>query len=204
MRFMLLSVIIAALILLSPVLFASSNLDSIFSAPLQTSQQRVNLTLFYPFDYSKVKFTYSNGSLDSDDIYVLTYYNTTGLIASVQNASSISDIYNAVRQFDINLSQEGLVNCQVSTSAFKIAFLNSPLAKEKENYTLMKAFVNDGYDAHRFIILSNSNGNFVIDPLWGMNENLSQSVETNSNFFYNDPSSPNYRGKVDQVSVFFN
>ena len=231
MHFRLVQALAALLLLIIPHTYAFSE-DYIFSSPLQKPIERtykvilntgllsfmgifvetkeeiiteriINLSLLYPFDPNEVELKSSGLSLDRDDSYLVRYYDTQELIAQAKNASSISDLYDAVREFNVNLARKGIGNCRISTSAFKIAFLNSPLANRSNDYKLMKAFVEDGYNAHRFIILSNKNGNFVIDPFWGKNKNMSDSVKTYSASFFDDTSAANFRGLVKKVDTFY-
>jgi hypothetical protein len=123
-------------------------------------------------------------------------------VACAQNATSVDSVYECTKEFN-----RGGGSCRTSTAAFKIAFLNSPLAKEKQGYKLAKAFVKDSVrplNAHRFIFLSNGNGNYVIDPYWGMFENLTTSVKKNTALFYDNPTSKNYRSIVYKVDFFYN
>jgi hypothetical protein len=167
-------------------------------------ERELNITLVYPFGRIE---TLNNGiKYDADDLYLVSNYDTSKLVKCGKNATSINDIYNCTIKFNADLYKKKQGNCRTSTSAFKIAFMNSPLAANNSgaNFKLMKAFVKGaGYNAHRFIVLSNRNGNFVIDPYWGQNEDLSTAVKKYSNSFYNETNASNYRYLVYKVDYFY-
>jgi hypothetical protein len=164
-------------------------------------ERKANLTKLYPLDMGVKK---TQGKLDGDDMYLTGNYNTSALLTCSANATSINDIYGCAKAFNKQLQSEGYGNCRLSTSAFKIAFLNSPLAGQRNGYKLMKAFAqtDGGMSAHRFIILSNKEGNFVIDPFWGAGEDLNASVGRYTAAFFDDAGSANYRGSVYKIDVF--
>ena len=168
-------------------------------------EKEMNITLVYPFN-SNVKVYNDGYKYDSDDLYLINNYQVSELVNCSKKADSINDVYKCTVEFNKKLLKQGKVNCRVSTSAFKIAFINSPLAANgsKADFKLMKAFVDgSNYNAHRFIVLSNKNGNFVIDPYWGMADNISTAVKKNSDSFYNNKTALNYRGLVYKVDYFY-
>lgn len=171
----------------------------------QVTEKIYDNAIFYPFNHQKLEELRTNG-WDDDDLYVLRTFDTGSLQSCGASANSIEDVYECVRSFNLGLFADGLGNCRTSTSAFKIAFTASPLAKSNNSYKLMKAFVkdeNDPFNAHRFVVLSNKNGHFVIDPYWGMFDDMNTSVIRNSDLFYDDSSSKNYRGLVYRIDYFF-
>ena len=225
-RTVFIGVIGAVLLLLSSLVFS---LDAVFEKPIQEPKEIVrkiyvpvggqlsfagisnyeiktvrvkvtNLTLLYPFTNVE-KVEVREGSLiDEDDAYFLTHYDSSDLASCARNATSIAHIYNCVKDF----VQTNGGSCRVATSAFKVAFLNSPL-RNSSGFSLMKAYVRDPsnpWNAHRFILLKNKNGYYVIDPYWGIFRGLEDSVVRYTKMFYDDPGSPNYRGKVYKVVYF--
>ncbi|MEM2974437.1 MAG: hypothetical protein QW112_02320 [Candidatus Micrarchaeia archaeon] len=175
-------------------------------------EKQLNITLLYPFDKIEV---WNNGArYDEDDIYLIRNYNLSVLMNCSRNATSIEEVYSCTAEFNKGLLKEGRGNCRISTSAFKLAFLNSKLysnmniSTAEGNFKLMKAFAKGDtpstkYSNHRFILLSNKNGNFVIDPYWGMFEDLNKSVVKYSRSFYDDDNSLNYRRLVYKVDYFY-
>lgn len=168
-------------------------------------EKELNITLVYPFGNRKIETQNSGYKYDEDDLYLVSNFQTYDLVACGRNSTSLNDIYNCTVEFNEKTLKEGKGNCRTSTSAFKLAFINSPIAANNSgaDFKLMKAFVKDGYNAHRFIILSNKNGNFVIDPYWGIFNDLAASVKKNSDLFYNKESSMNYRELVYKVDYFY-
>lgn len=167
-------------------------------------ERELNITLVYPF--GRIEMLNGGFGYDADDSYLVKNYDTGKLIKCGKNATSVNDIYACTIKFNADLAKKMQGNCRISTSAFKIAFVNSPLAANNSgvDFKLMKAFVKgNGYNAHRFIVLSNDNGNFVIDPYWGINENMTTAVKKYSKAFYDDKNSTNYRGLVYKVDYFY-
>jgi len=166
-------------------------------------ERKVNLTRLYPFNLDVEK---THGQLDGDDKYLTDNYDTSSLLKCSANTSSINDIYECTKAYNKQLAAEGYGNCRLSTSAFKIAFLNSPLAGQKNGYGLMKAYAEGtggSLSAHRFIVLSNKEGNFVIDPFWGADEGLKTAVDKYTATFFGDAKSPNYKDSVYKIDIFY-
>ena len=168
-------------------------------------EKELNITLAYPFENRKIETQNSRYKYDDDDLYLVNNFETSELVDCGKNATSLNEVYNCTVEFNKKTLKEGKGNCRTSTSAFKIAFINSPIAANNNgaDFKLMKAFVKDRYNAHRFIILSNRNGNFVIDPYWGIFDDLTASVKKISDLFYNKKNSMNYRGLVYKVDYFY-
>jgi len=167
-------------------------------------ERELNITLVYPF--GRIETLNSGFGYDADDLYLVKNYDLGNLIKCSKNATSVNNIYTCTTKFNADLTKKMQGNCRISTSAFKIAFMNSLLAANNSgmDFKLMKAFVRGkGYNAHRFIVLSNKNGNFVIDPYWGINENMTTAVKKYSKAFYDDKNSTNYRGLVYKVDYFY-
>ena len=155
--------------------------------------------LYYPFQGHETAYLYSGSQYDSDDVYTETYYNTTNLKVCAANASTITDIYTCVQEF--NREQPG--SCLTSTSAFKIAYLNSPLYGQPHSYELSKVFVSGpNYNAHRYVVLKNENGYYVLDPLWCRGNNTDFCITTHTKMFYDNEKAINYRGIVFKVDRF--
>lgn len=170
----------------------------------------VNDTLYRPFDAdAEVIRNKPKGTevWDSDDLYTMRMYDVSGLKECGSMAGSISDIYDCVVEF--NRAHNATSTCRSSTSAFKIAFMQSRLGDvangTEADYSLAKAFVREGNNGHRFIVLLNSNGYYVIDPYWGGGWGLkmAQAVKEFTRTFYDDAGSANHRSLVDRVEFFF-
>jgi len=163
----------------------------------------INRTIFSPYaDQEVVKLT-NLDKYDGDDKYTLATYDTTELEACGASAKSITDVFACAVQFNKETENKS-GNCRTSTSAFKIAFLKSPLYKTvkgnstDENFTLKKVYVWDPikFNAHRFITLENNNGVYVLDALWCKSGNMTDCIKQATKRFYEDKSSVNYRGIV--------
>lgn len=162
---------------------------------------KINSTVYYPFESKSIEKDEQGWKYDSDDIYTILSYNLTNLLSCGKNASSIKDIYKCTQEFN-NYSGG---TCLTSTSAFKLAFLNSPLPKENGSYELFKVFVydNETYNAHRYITLRNGNGYYILDPFWCHGDDIDKCVYSHTLLFYNDNESPNYRGIVYKTSKIY-
>jgi len=71
-------------------------------------------------------------------------------------------------------------------------------------FKLEKAFIwePESYNAHRFSLLKNWNGYYVIDPLWCPIEDVDACIKVHTKMFYENPKAKNYRGYVYKTDVF--
>ncbi len=138
---------------------------------------------------------------DQDDAFFQQYYDLGSLKSCAANAKDVLALFSCVQQYN---TVTKFTTCQSSTSAFKIAFCSSPLAEQKQNFTLYKAFVNGpDYNAHRFILLQNKAGYFVLDPLWcapGMK--LEDCIRTHTLSFFTSSDAVNARNIVQKLQKF--
>lgn len=162
---------------------------------------KVNKTVYYPFEWRDVERNEEGWKHDSDDEYTMAAYNLSGLMECSKNASSIKDIYRCTQEFNREVNG----SCLTSTSAFKLAFLNSPLPKENGSYELMKVFIRDEktYNAHRYITLRNENGYYILDPFWCHGDDIDRCIHSHTMMFYKNEESPNYRGFVYGIAEIY-
>ncbi len=173
------------------------------------TEVRRNGTIFFPFAGKRVLSLNHGRYYDRDDWHLVENFDTSELEACGRNATNISQIYRCTIEFNEEIDEMG-GNCRTSTSAFKLAYLVSELAREKEvsnsTWELSKVYVldNERYNAHRFVTLRNEHGYYVLDPLWCMNENdIEGCIENATDRFYNEAGGVNYRGyvyKVDRIA----
>jgi len=182
-------------------LCSSGRLDACRLAEANTTERVGNDTVFYPFRGRPIEEGESGCARDADDEYTVANYDLANLYACAANARDVRDIFICAIRF--NKENGGM--CLSSTSAFKLAYCSSPLAREKQPFQLYKAFVADGYNAHRFILLRNENGFSSLDPLWCPSESIDgveKCIESSSKNFYDNPGARNYRGIVERIDRF--
>jgi len=162
---------------------------------------KINQTVYYPFELKSIEKDERGWEYDSDDIYTMATYDLSSLMECSKNASDIKDVYRCTQEFN----REANGTCLTSTSAFKLAFLNSPLPEENDSYKLLKVFVYDEktYNAHRYIALKNGNGYYILDPFWCHGDDIDRCIHSHTLLFYNDAESPNYRGVVYKTAEIY-
>ncbi|MEM4389757.1 MAG: hypothetical protein QXG98_03760 [Candidatus Micrarchaeia archaeon] len=183
------------------LLCSSGRLDACEMRSVNTSERVGNDTVFYPFRGRDIEELASGCERDEDDEYTIAHYNLTNLYACAAGARDVVDIFVCAIKF--NRENGGM--CLSSTSAFKLAYCASSLSRQEQPFKLYKAFVADGFNAHRFILLRNDNGFYSLDPLWCPSESregIERCVEFSSRNFYDNPKAQNYRGIVKKIDRF--
>jgi len=139
--------------------------------------------------------------MDPEDIYTSGGYNLTGLLSATSNETDLIQVYKSTKDF---VRSNGM-HCRASASAFKLALLNSQFYKDlRKSPTdpdnpihIYKAFYYDGgVYSHRFLLLEDKNGYYVLDPLQceGLVDEF--CIYQHTKYFYDVPGSINYRGEV--------
>jgi hypothetical protein len=157
-----------------------------------------NSTVFYPFEGIQIDWFETGCAADADDNYLLESHNLSGLAACASNATDVLGVFSCASDYSWNNN----VTCAGSASAFKIAFCSSPLANGSQPFKLFKAFVESGFNAHRFILFENGNGFYSLDPAWcppGPRDFMEKCILASSHDFYSSPEAKNYRGKVKKI-----
>lgn len=183
------------------LLCTSGRLDACGVQSVSVSEKVGNDTVFYPFRDRFLEELETGCARDADDEYTIANYNLTTLYACAANARDIKDIFIC----SIKFNKENGGMCLSSTSAFKLAYCASGLARQEQPFRLYKAFVADGYNAHRFILLRNENGFYSLDPLWCPSESaegVEKCIAFSSKSFYDNPEAKNYRGIVEKIDRF--
>lgn len=158
-----------------------------------------NQMLFEPFKGNNIKELYNYGVYDVEDWYAMSHYNLTELKACSRNSTEIKQIYDCVTEFNLQTD----CNCMVSSSAFKIAYYNSKMFWQgNKTYSLIKVYAQDSKSTHRFSMLVNSNGYYVLDPLSCTLNDFDECVSLHTRIFYQDESSPTYRSKIIKIQHY--
>jgi len=156
-----------------------------------------------------VKVSYTGRGLDEEDVYTLRRYDLHEVKSCSKNQSSIMGVYACVKSF----VRKNNLNCRVATSVFKIALLSSDYYDDLSNcfssncsddgadrVEIYKAFFYDGgIMSHRFLLLKNNNGYYVLDPQQCTSRSDDYCVFIHTKYFYDVPSSINYRGNVYRI-----
>lgn len=163
----------------------------------EKSIYNITYSVTHPFN-DDIQSINSFNYYDDDDAYVSSKNEMNSLYDCSNYCNDIECVYSCVQNW---LNTTDGVNCRDSASAFKTAFLASGV---KGDYILYKAFIWDEskYNAHRFILLENSNGYYVLDPLW-CKRDIDSCVVQHTKSFYEDKTSYNYRGFVYKIDRFY-
>lgn len=171
----------------------------------EETQKKVTVENRYvmePFN-DELKSSYSGRSLDSEDLYTMGTYDLSRVRLCSRNRTDIMDVYSCVKSF----VHEKNLNCRAAASTFKIALLESAyyknIQKNNSNKTIeiYKAFFYDGgIVSHRFILLKNDNGYYVLDPQQCNSKSNDYCVFLHTKYFYDVPDAINYRGHVYRIA----
>ncbi|MCD6279805.1 hypothetical protein J7J26_03485 [Candidatus Micrarchaeota archaeon] len=170
---------------------------------VQKKEVIYNRYVMEPFNRN-IKQTYYGKGLDLEDIYTMKTYDLNNVESCSRNQTSILGIYTCVKSF----VHEKHLNCRAAASAFKIALINSDYYKNlkigernrNESVEIYKAFFYDrGVISHRFLLLKNRNGYYVLDPQQCNSKSNEYCIFLHTKYFYDVPNAINYRGNVYKI-----
>jgi len=186
-----------------------------------------NRYVLEPFDDS-IRISHTGSNLDSEDIYTVNSYNLSELMRCSQDKEDLLAVYSCAWEFihthDLNcrasasafklaiLNSEYYKNIVRESSADIQSNFSGPTIPRKPGQEglgqeeskpfveLYKAFYYDGdIISHRFILLKNENGYYVLDPQQCNSQSLDYCIFLHTKYFYDVKKAINYRGNVYKI-----